>query len=475
MKKNVKRMISLVLCVIMLAGMCTVSASAESNKPYRYVSLGDSTSMGYILNDFEWSHNHPDGASAYANYARVMDYLKNTWHIKNLEGLDLTLTGSRPTELRAILDKDFYGRFCDGNPSTDLNYCDQHLDGYMNDGTGKESYEQLNKKFTDAIANADLITYDLIMADQTSMAAGLAGNAKYYYGYASYSELLAAEGCEFLAESVAALRAGLEAVLGDTAASLNGFIDSMLCAYVADVVNFTKSLDIIYKLNPDVNLIVVGPYNAFEGKSLYMDGIEINIEKVYGVLLEALTSYMVSDKHSWHYRFADCSGGVQTLNTALGNGELDTYSYLVDQVLERSLGKNYKKAYSAEQIEAMKGNIQYACSLRRISLDVALNGAGNANLALVGSEEATTQDYEALCMTVLTGLDHAAGTHPDIVGYQQKFEAIKRAFVSPVAANGAYLTRIIDNTVSIVNKVAASAVKTSVGIAGLAAKLIKIR
>ena len=120
MKKTAKRIISVMLCIVMLTGILAVGAGAE-RKPYRYVSLGDSTSMGYILNDFNWSHHHPDGASAYANYARMMDYLKNTWNVKNLEGLDLTLTGCRPTELRAILDKDFYARFCDGNIKTDLN------------------------------------------------------------------------------------------------------------------------------------------------------------------------------------------------------------------------------------------------------------------------------------------------------------------------------------------------------------------
>lgn len=478
MKKIGKRMLSLLLCIALVGGVLSVSVAAEA-APYRYVALGDSCSMGYILNDFDWSHNHKDkenGASAFANFANMMRYLKDTWHLQNVDGTDLSLTGCRPTEFRAILDTEYFARSCDGNEKTDLNSCDHHLDQYFASWSGNESYEQLHNKYVETIASADLITFDMIMADTATLVAGLVGNAEYQYGYASYSELLKAEGCEFLGGSVEALRASLEAILGDAAAQLTGLVDSMLCAYAADVINFTKSVELIYDLNPDVNLIVVGPSNVFEGIWMDVGGIVIPFGDFYGVLLEFLTSYMITGTYSWRYRFADCSGGVETLREALAKGETEEYSYMVDQILQNSIGSKYKKNYSAEQIEEMKERIVYACGLKKISLDVYLNGEGNANLALLGDESATEEDYEALCVAVMEGLDHAAGNHPDKVGYQQKFEAIKRAFLSPVAANGAYLTRILDGTVSIVNNTVLLLIETVLNVIrtllGIPAKLL---
>ena len=449
MKKTSKRFISLTLCIVMMFGLLAVGAGAEC-KPFRYVAISDSCGMGYVLNDFDWIHNHKNtetGASAFANYANMMNYLKNTWNIQNIEGMDLSLTGSRPTELRAALDRDYYERFCDGNAGTDLNYCDKHFDGYISDWSGYKSYDQLNAKYIEWFSKADLITYDLIMADFINLLAGMVGKNQYSFGYETYAELLKAEGCEFLGETIEKLRSSLENALGETATQLTGLIDSMLCAYTADVVNFTKTLDIIYGLNPDVNIIVVGPYNPYRGVKLYMGSIEIDFEAVVTILEEFLTSYLMFNKHSWRYRFADCSGGVQTLSDAMAQGKTDEYSYLVNEIFKEILGTDYKEVYTA-QIEDMKDALQYACSLDRISFDVYSNGAGDPKLALLRDDNATITDYEALNETVRSGLSHSAGQHPDIVGYQQKFEAIKRAFLSPVAANGAYLTRIIDNTVS---------------------------
>ena len=459
MKKTAKRIICIVLCVAMMTSLFAVGASAScADKPYRYVALGDSTSMGYMLNDFDWDHNHTDreiGASSFANYSNVMKYLKDTWHVRNLEGMDLSLSGMRPMELRAMLDKDFYDRFCGAGKS---NNTYDHFKEYTTSWSKNEDYDQLHDKYVNAIRNADLITFDMIMADTFTVLGGLVQDKAYYYGYNSYSELLKAEGCEFMGKTVEALRSALEKVLGDTAAQLNGLIDTLICTFAADIVHFSKAIDAVYKLNPDVNLIVVGPYNAFRGIDLEIDNIVIEFGTLYSVILEFLTSYLTMDKNAWRYRFADCSDGVEMLQNGLANGEFDEYSYFVKEIIAYALNdKQYADSYSTEEIADMKKAIQYACGFDTFSIDGLLNAAntkkGDKALvrAILCDENATDADYTKLAGVILMGMNHNAGTHPDKLGYQQKFAAIKRAFLSPVAANGAYLTRILDGTVGIVN------------------------
>ena len=461
MKKTAKRIICIVLCVVMMTSLLAVGASAGGvNRPFRYVSFSDSCGLGYLLNDFLWDEEHDDksaGASSFANFGNVMNYLKNDLHLRNVEGMDLGLCGMRPMELRAVLDKACYERFCTGDGS----YCDSHVAQWMlnNKNQGKDpSYEYLSSTYTEAVKNADLITYDMIMADTASALLALTGGAKLCFGYSSYAELLKAEGCEFMGKTVEALRTSLEKLLGDSAAQLNGIIDSMLCTFAADAVHFSKSIELIYKLNPDVHLIVTGPYNSYDGICLDLGGVQIDFGKIYGVLVQALTTHMITDKNAWRYRFADCSGGVSTLKEALARGEIDQYDEYVDNIIKYALGDSkYTKKYNAEQIADMKAVITEVSKYNVFTLDGMIGamtlteGDKSLKRAITRDAKATEADYMNLAGMVFMGMGHNAGTHPDNLGYQQKFEATKRAFLSPVAANGALLTRILDGTFGIVN------------------------
>ena len=104
----------------------------------------------------------------------------------------------------------------------------------------------------------------------------------------------------------------------------------------------------------------------------------------------------------------------------------------------------------------MKEAIQYAATISEFTLDELMGAVSNtgdksAELRALLRDDATEEDFAKLSAAMFMGMGHNAGTHPDKLGYEQIFEAIKRAFLSPVAANGAYLTRILDGTIGIVN------------------------
>ena len=453
MKKTAKRIISLVLCFVMLAGVFAVGVSAEES--YNYVSLGDSTSMGYLLNDYAYGDREIKGSCKYSVFSMMKNYLEETWKLNNVNAKDLTLLGARPIELRAILDEDYSALYCDGSSSTNLGYCDHHIDQYIQTFTSGKSYEELHDLYVNAIANADLITFDLIMADTKSLF-GAFSNPTKYFNCESYAEMLSVEGHPVLADIAEDLRATLNKTLGGLglpAEELASFIDGVQRIFYGLCSNYSDVMDLIYKLNPDVNMIVVGPYNAFDGLCVSVGGIEIELGTIWGIVQSFIENYAISvDKHCWRYRYADCPDSIGLLQQSLANGDFEQYSYVTDTLLKQLLGKNYTTEYDAAKIGQVKSALSRACSIRTMPIDVMLNGAGDYTKA-VFSDSPAEEDYAALGWEVLQGLANSAGIHPNEQGYVQKFESVKRAFISPVAANGTHLTRIIDGSVGIVNNV----------------------
>ena len=450
MKKSVKRIISLALCLVMAAGILCTGASAECS--LRYVHIGDSTSMGYLLNDYHYGDREVYGSSAYSVYSMMINYLEECWKLQNVSGKDLSLLGARPIEYRAILDEDYYSRYCDGSSATDMNYCDHHIDQYIAAFTDRKTYAELHDAYTQAIAEADLITLDLIMADMKSIFGAISNPAK-YFNCKSYAEMLALEGHPVIAGLAEELRSTLEGMLdglGLPAGDVTELIDGLQRIFYGLCSNYSDVMDIIYGLNPDVNMIVIGPYNAFEGYVFSIGGIELEFGAIWGVVQSFIESYAIMlDSHSWRYRYADCPDKLGLLQDSLAAGEFERYSEVTDRLLSQLLGNNYAKAYTPEKIEEMKSTLAYACSIRTIPLDVVANNAGDYNKAILWDDPEEV-DFAALGWEVLQGLANSAGFHPNEPGYVQKFESVKQAFVSPVAANGTYLTRIIDGSVGLV-------------------------
>ena len=454
--KRFSRVLSLILCMALLAGLLSTTAFASRKKTVKIVGLGDSTSMGYLMDDFSWDHNHEDEiASQWSNCALLKQYLEETWGLE-VDAKDLTLTGSRTFELRAVLDKDFYNRL-----GTKPGYCNDHFKGpygYLacagNDLHPYQSYEEMHKVFTEAISDADIITFDICMAEITSVL-GAFSMPEYLYGYSTCYELLEAEGCQFLGQSMEALRKTLDSLLnsaGLPAEQITGLVDGLLYGYASMCCHFSKSVELIYKLNPDVNLIVVGPYNAMHDVALTTGDVTIDVAPIWQVVLDALANYSICmDKNSWRYRYADCRSGIETLQDAAAKGDWEGYKNFYYMICG---------SYDVEPTQQVKENISAACANRTFQLESFTQVLGASGV--FGGKEALTnpnaspEEKEALALSVMFGLNHSAGLHPDKIGYWQKFDAIKHALLGCAAANGTYLNRILEDGVGFVGTVVTS-------------------
>ena len=343
MKKTARRALCLVLAFMMLFSVMSVSAGAQEQDEFLYVYLGNSTAQGYKLSDHTDTQYRKDGdteaTSAYSTIRVFADYLADK--VDNLHMRDLSLTGMRSAELRAILDPEYFNS---GNTDDFLN---DHMGYYTrplpldndtadhpkyeadkNDGYG--SYENINAQFTDAITNADLIVYDLCTTDFGSYFAyrlldTLQGDTEAFEDE-TLANIIAAEGDQKLAAAADALGKALWELLGKAGLpsdKVSGIVDAILYSYACFVVNFDKAMDKIYELNSDADVIVVGPDNIMAGLDAEYNGIKLSMEDIWGIITKSITAHIVAvNSHKNQYKFADLSAGLPMVINDIAAGRL---------------------------------------------------------------------------------------------------------------------------------------------------------
>ena len=371
MKKTARRALCLVLAFTMLFSVMSVSAGAEEQDEFLYVYLGNSTAQGYKLFDHTDTQYRKDldtdATSAYSTIRVFADYLAGK--VDNLHMRDLSLTGMRSAELRAILDPEYFNS---GNTDDFLN---DHMGYYTrplpldndtadhptyeadkNDGYG--SYENLNAQFTDAITNADLIVYDLCTTDFGSYFAyrlldTLEGDTEAFEDE-TLANIIAAEGDQKLAAAADALGKALWELLGKAGLpsdKVSGIVDAILYSYACFVVNFDKAMDKIYELNSDADVIVVGPDNIMAGLNAEYNGMKLSMEDIWGIITKSITAHIVAvNSHKNQYKFADLSAGLPMVINDIAAGRLVSEEETYNDVPYCDLYENIYSVY-AERME----------------------------------------------------------------------------------------------------------------------------
>ena len=371
--KTAKKVLCLMLCVALMAGtFCTAASAVEwsgakitdpgfaakQDGEFLYVAVGDSASMGYMMDDMIEDFQHVTdvvrggGASTPSSmsvYSTLSKYLAEVAGIENLVTKDLSMTGMRPLELRSILDRDYYdfhqSEVMEG--STETTFWGYHMWEYLNSGGrhGYQTYDAINKAYTEFLYNADLITIDLTMNDfGTYLGSRVKDAANPCYANETLANVLAEGNYHEVAEAVESLKAVLEEILAKVelpldAATIEGYLDMFLYCFANFAINFSKTMDLIYTNNPDAQIIIVGPFNVMEGVTFKFGDVEIDAELVWNALNEAVTAYVCAvDSHKSQYKFADMSGGCETCITAIANGDWDKYDVMTYQYVASFLG-----------------------------------------------------------------------------------------------------------------------------------------
>lgn len=487
--KTAKKVLSLVLVLTLIFILAVPAFAGEKKDSIKYVSFGDSSTIGYGLQGFDFSHYGRDSHVDAAYIFRFAKYLEAVTG-KDVEHTNLALCAMRTNEFAYAVndsfrtgDLDAYGR----------NYSNWYDNQYP---------EGIHNKYCNAIVDADIITYDLGTNNFGNyLVARLAGILGVdigfsWEGYADehFADLMEKYDLKIGGEIITGITKYLANSLKDAVDDnmLAAMTDAVLFAFGNFCVGFDQSMDAIYELNPDVKLIVFGMYNTLAGTSVKYNGITIDIGAINGYMMDMVSEYIISmNSHCGQYSFADLKGGVENIIQAIGRGEM--YDDMRDDLLDLLYDGNMlgaegaqalieKLAYGDEPVTvpATLQNAQYSYrgGLNDPAYDQLRAGAQSvietfqkagaytdpidldAGLPLVqnGLEglselfvlafldwDSASELSKAATHLILNMLENGSGCHPSEYGCTQKLNAAIKAYESPVAANGTHFTRSIES------------------------------
>lgn len=490
MKKTMRKVLAIILCITMMAGTLCVAASAESaTPPYKYVHVGDSASMGYQMNDYfdHVQHNvnnltgEPiEASSQYSIYSQMVKYLQDKG--VDVAGTDLSMTGMRTLEFRSLLDKNYYENhkteiYDDASVTTFWGYhMYDYLFNYWKHGyaygpgtteadkiTDKTpsveqldaAYTNINGVYTEKLSDADLITIDLTMNDfGTYFGSRFIDMNGEPYVNDTFAKIMAEGNYPEVAKAAETLRVSLEKLLANSGIpmeTVDQYIDAILYSFASLCINFSTFMDLIYTNNPDVEIIVVGPFNVMEGLTFTVGELPLDVELIWGALNEAITGYICAvDPHRSQYKFADLSGkSVETCTAIVARNELDLYDE-VRSLYYGGAGLNVNALLTYFPESVIQANLAKAAQFTTVPLTEVLAAMGDMQNSAVRAmtdfdgEGTTDADRGLLHVALRFAQGYALGSHPSPDGYATKGQAVFAAYENDYAADGTYVARAVE-------------------------------
>lgn len=280
-----KKCISFVMVITLLVGLAA-PASAAATTTYSsaydayYVALGDAMTEGVGL-------DNPETEAYYIKVAEALGKENDIWCYAK--------SALRVEDLRYLLDNDYAG------------------DGYT--ATLKSFLKQARSDVQGYVANAEIVTisvgvknFSTYIVEQMVHYLQNDGEQLYSFNWDAISDSLDnITDADILnvADSVRnVVVAELKAAASDTGDMAIDLIDYVVevgvYAVMSYIANFNGMVDAVNKLNPDVDLYIVGIYNPAEGETLSYDFNEdgvigqyesINLGDIFGALIEIANSY----------------------------------------------------------------------------------------------------------------------------------------------------------------------------------------
>ena len=481
--KRSKKFLALALALVMCLSLIPAAAFAETTPPpFKIVSIGDSTSNGYCLDDYgrfsgaTWFDNSNssdaygfmDYASKKATGSLMAQYLSEAPLNMDVELINLGIEGMRTDELRAILDPSY-----DGD-----DWCDTHMGWYNDDlfshyRPAHPEESSLTDLFIREISEADLIIMDCCTNNFGTYIMKRISGSSYDETVLDVADGLAPGFKELAEKAIEKYFASLKDVLPEGMAK--ELVETVSYCLFDMCANFSVDVAKILALNPDVKLIAVGPFNIMQGFTAVLNGIEIDFANIWGTLINLANTYITSfDPNNGKFCFADVISGVDMLIQPISEGEFTSF-YLKD-IIETFVADKTQKAqliaandflanhkqgdpgydvyYDAVyggEFGAVLNIVSKAAGMTRLDLSDALSllsGSGGysklKNAATAAAKKGVVQGWDELepseqslmHLAIRFFINNGSGTHPSENGYIQKFEAVKAAYNSNVHASG---------------------------------------
>ncbi len=296
-----KKCISFVMVFALMAGFVTPAAAAtvaltsESAYQAYYVALGDAMTAGVGL-------DKPEEEAYYVKVAEALGKEDDYWVYAKNE--------LRVEDLRYLLDSTYNGDGYTASLSSFLKYARKEVQGYVSNA------EVLT-------INVGVRNFSTYIVEQMVHYLQNDGEQLYSFNWDAISDSLdnitdtdilnVAESVQNVV--VAELKAAASDT-GDLAVDLiNYVVEVGVYAVMSYIANFNGMVDAVNKLNPDVDLYIVGIYNPAEGETLTYDFNEdgvigqyesINLGDIFGALIEIANSYaQVLGNRVGNYTYVD--------------------------------------------------------------------------------------------------------------------------------------------------------------------------
>ena len=327
--------LSLFLAVLMIASSFGSVFAADVKEDLdidndgviNYVSFGASNTNGFGLKGYVPDEVYENPVLKFAHnvygYKMTPEKAYPTLIAKALEektGMDvhldqLAISSMRAEELHILLDNEYYG-----DAYTQWRFTGGEKWFHIAEPGGLDA---LRKVYQDAVRDADFITVDIGT-----------NNFGVYLSNRIANNMFEADLTKVLSEAEIALyneyKAKIEELLlgyagadsmddllGESKELFDKIIDACAYAVTGYCVNFDESIENIYRLNPDVNIVVVSIQNLMYGLETKFPGTDelIPFGELYGALVDLANTYAASFSpysDTYYYAYAGEDGYVKT-------------------------------------------------------------------------------------------------------------------------------------------------------------------
>lgn len=465
-----KRTLAFLLALVLCFSLVSTFAFAKEEAPhYKYLAIGDSTAQGYEIPGYKDDGGgallpvyNEDGSEYEINaYPYLMyHYLKYILG-KNMDRGDFyqyTLQGMRTNELYAVLDPE-------GAKGTMDDFCKQRTGWYDNLQFGPKMGTTATAAFTEAIKVADFISFDLGMNSYGNYlidrVLSILNNSEdnwdskdftkdtfdvIYNQLDNPTKLV----CQNLDKALKDALADLLAENEELQSMANSIIQMTLYSFASHCLYFAKDMDIIYKLNPDVDMVVMSMFNGWPNTKFVLDidgkTISVDFGGILQTIFDAMDMYATSiNKHANQYKFADCEG-TETYLMDIANGISDsTWENLVTHNQIPTWDANFAdigvvNVNDPDSVANFKANIAKVAAFTDLDikgvqgvLDGSLKDA-DPTKPFYDFDNSTAAEKTGAAVYIIK-LCRGFGTHPSEQGCRDKFNALRKAYDSPLKAS----------------------------------------
>lgn len=296
---------AVVIAVLMSLTAPALAIVVKSEETYGYVAIGDAMTEGIGLS-----------VKDKAYYELVAEYL----------GTDSTSVADkryRIEEIRYLLDDDYAG------------------DGYTA-SIGGINADRRAGTLKEYVKNAEVISLNIgvnnfstYIVNQMIHYLENGGEVKYSYSFDEFADGEVSKAMDEVKKVVVDRLLAAAPDELDAAVDLVDFVAGVSTySYMSYVTSFNAVIREIYALNPDVELYVVGIYNAMEGDVLTVDAdgrtVEVPIGETFGALVELANIYtQVLAPRAFDYTYVD-PGTPELLIDQMGNTKLPAEDRIPD-------------------------------------------------------------------------------------------------------------------------------------------------